>query len=366
VVNEPTFTLYSPYDEASTARYADSVRDEIELVRRLIPSGGAQPVRIYFAPIEDDSGRALPLWQTPSHRSLKGAAMEGEYAFVYVPVRIETSSALYRAASMRGGTLRHELAHLYAARAGLARAPWFDEGLAEEVQAACASESEVELHPFPPNLLRAREWATPGSLALLFGWNTAEELPPAELSRRYVWAQALFRFLCEQRTEERFEARARAVMELGEKTILAREPEWLAWLAHLDALECIRAGAKSSSASERARYVDAMPNLAENGATELFTREADELALALLVDPACMRSAAAFLLFFRAKALRPEDVELLSRSDDPAVILTAQALRARRKEPVDLECARAAWRRVPEGDRARCAVLETLLPGTRD
>jgi hypothetical protein len=79
-----------------------------------------------------------------------------------------------------------------------------------------------------------------------------------------------------------------------------------------------------------------------------------------------MRSAAAFLLFFRAKALRPEDVELLSRSDDPAAILTAQALRARRKEPVDLECARAAWRRLPEGDRARCAVLETLLPGTRD
>jgi hypothetical protein len=366
VVNEPTFTLFSPYDEASTARYADSVRDEIELVRRLIPSGGAKPVRIYFAPIVDDSGRELPPWETPSHRSLKGAAMEGEYAFVYVPVRIETSSAFVRAGFMRGGTLRHELAHLYAARAGLARAPWFDEGLAEEVQAACASGSEVELHPFPPNLLRAREWAKPGSLAVLFGWETTEELPPEDLSRRYVWAQALFRFLCEQRTEERFEARARAVMELGERQILAREPEWLAWLARLDALECVRAGAKSPSASERARYAGAMPSLAENGARELFTRDADELALALLVDPACMPSAATFLLYFRAKALRTEDLARLSLSEDPAVILTAQALRARRKEPVDLECARAAWRRLPENDRARCAVLEALLPGSRD
>jgi hypothetical protein len=366
VVNEPTFSLFSPYDEASTARYADSVRGEIEIVRRLIPSGGAKPVRIYFAPIEDDSGRALPPWQTPSHRSLKGAAMEGEYAFVYVPVRIETSSALLRAVFMRGGTLRHELAHLYAARVGLARAPWFDEGLAEEVEAACESEGEVELHPFPPNLLHARAWATPGSLALLFAWQTSEELPPEDLSRRYVWAQALFRFLCEQRTEERFEARARAVMELGEKEILAREPEWLAWLAHLDALECIRAGAKSSSASERARCIGVMPELAQNGARELFTREADELALDMLVDPACMPSAARFLLYFRARALRTEDVEHLSLSADPAVILTAQALRARRKEPVDLECARAAWRRLPESDRARCAVFEALLPGSRD
>jgi hypothetical protein len=161
----------------------------------------------------------------------------------------------------------------------------------------------------------------------LFGWRR----PSSRLDlSRYVWSQALFRFLCEQRTEERFEARARAVMELGERKILAREPEWLAWLARLDALECIRAGAKSPSASERARYVGAMPSLAENGARELFTRDADELALALLVDPACMQSAATFLLYFRAKACAPRTRATEPRiRDDPTARRPAPAARSR-------------------------------------
>jgi len=363
VVHEATFTLSSPYDDATTADYAASVRDEIGLVRRLFRDDGTKPVRIYLAPIEDDSGRALQFWQTPSHRSLKGAATEGEFAFVYVPRSVEPSAALASALSLRGGTLRHELAHLYAARAGLAQATWFNEGLAEEVESMNESGSELVQNPFPATLLLARKTAGPDTLRRLLAWRLGDDLSDVDRSCRYVWAHALLRFLGEARSDPGFEARTRAVMELDPEAIVAQEPEWLAWLAALDALARIRTGAHSPSARERALSIGVMPSLAENGAPELFTRAADELALEMLADPACMEPAARFLLFFRAREVKVEDLEQLNRSTDPAAILTAQALHAARKEPVDLERARSAWQQVAPDDRLRFIVIESLLPG---
>jgi hypothetical protein len=363
VLEEPEFTLFSPYDAAASAHYADAVRAEIGLLRPLIPDAGTTKVRIYLAPLADEQGRTPEPWQTPSKRSLKGAASEGEFAFVYVPARIEDSSALERAAFMSGGTLRHELAHLYASRAGLARAPWFNEGLALEVESMRSAEGALHAHPFPPYLLVARMHAQPGALQQLLRWSYTDDLSDSERSLRYVWAHALFRYLFEQQAQGGFLERARAIADLGEQALLAREPAWLAWLAGLDALERIRAGAHSASPVERSLCSGVLPVLAESGAPELATRAADELALELLGDPVCVDPAATFLIFFRAPELRAQDIEELDRSDDPGRVLTAQALHARRKEPVDLERARAAWQRVPERERDRLVVPVSLIPG---
>jgi hypothetical protein len=153
-------------------------------------------------------------------------------------------------------------------------------------------------------------------------------------------------------------------MKLDPAALLAQEPAWLAWLAELDALARIRAGARSASKSVRARSIGVMPTLAESGAKELFTRAADELAMEMLVDPACTEPAATFLIFFRARELKADDLERLGRSTDPAAILTAQALHSRRKEPVDLEQARSALQHVPQEDRSRFTLLMTLLFGS--
>ena len=61
--------------------------------------------------------------------------------------------------------------------------------------------------------------------------------------------------------------------------------------------------------------------------------------------------------------LRESDVAALERSAEPALRLTAWALRARRGERVDLDDARAAWAGLPERERARHAVQAALIPG---
>ncbi len=360
VVHDPRFTLYSPYDESATAQYAGAVRGELELVQRLIPDERASVVRLYLAPIEAPPD--LQAWETPSNQSLKGAATEGEYAFVYVPSRPRTSSALEGATFLRGGTLRHELAHLLAHRAGLAGAPWFNEGLALEVESMREAGGELHAHPFPIYVHAARKTAKPGALAELLRWSYGDDLTVAERSLRYVWAQALFRFLAEEQPAQAFVDRARAVHGLAQDALRGREAAWLEWLGKLDALERIRAGASSTSALERALCVGVLPSLAESRVPELFTRAADELALEKLGDPACFEPAVTFLCFFRAKELHAQDLETLERSDDPVLVLAAQALHARRQEPVDLERARGAWRRVPERERAGLSVLAALLP----
>ena len=359
VVHDPRFTLYSPYDESATAQYAAAVGAELELVQTLIPDASTRAVRLYLAPIE--APKDLQAWETPANESLKGAATEGEYAFVYVPSRPRTS-ALARATFLRGGTLRHELAHLLAHRAGLAGAPWFNEGLALEVESMREDGGELHAHPFPIYVHAARRTAKPGALAELLRWSYGDDLTVAERSLRYVWAQALFRFLAEEQPSQAFVDRARAVHGLAGDALREREAAWLAWLGKLDALERIRAGASSTSALERALCVGVLPSLAESRVPELFTRAADELALEKLGDPACFEPASTFLCFFRAKELRAQDLETLERSSDPALQLVAQALHARRKEPVDLDRARAAWGQVPEPERTRLSVLAALLP----
>jgi hypothetical protein len=351
VVHDPDFTLYSPYDAAASADFANSVRAELGLVRALIPDADATPVRIYLAPIE--GGEGLHPWESPSKQSLKGAATEGEFAFVYVPARIAASSALERATHLRGGTLRHELAHLAAHRAGLAGAPWFNEGLALEVESMRKEEGALHAHPFPPHLLLARQSAQAGALGELLRWDYGDEMSDSERSRRYVWAEALFRFLLERQAPGDFLEQARGIRGLGEPALRELEAAWLQWIAKLDALERI----------ERSGCIDVMPMLAEARVPELFTRAADELALSKLGDPACVDPAATFLLFFRAGELRAEDIQALEQSQEPMRELTAQALHARRKEPVDLERARLAWQRVPEAERGRLIVQLALLPG---
>jgi len=330
-------------------------------VRKQLPSERATPVRLYLDPIEDDDGGQLDFWETPSHQTLKGATFDGDAAFVYVSANRDRASPLELATAMRGGTLRHELTHVFAARAGLELAPWFEEGLAQEVESMLASEGELHANPFPWSLQLARKSALPGTLAALLAWRRTDDLSAVERSQRYVWAQALLRYLLEQRTEESLDARARAVKGLDVKQIATEEPNWLAWLAGLDALARIRAGAHSPIESERAIAVGEMPSLAASGAAELLTRAADELAIEMVVDPACTSPAATFLLYFRARELTPDDVERMSRSTDPAAILTVEALHATREEPVDAQRVRSAWQRIAENDRARFAVLEALL-----
>lgn len=357
-VREETFTLGSPYSEAQTALHAEVVRSENALVRRLFAADDAPPVRLYLVPTEADP--ELLEFEGPSVNGLAGGAFDAGFGFVYVRDSGGTPSIV--AAYAGRSTLRHELAHLYARRAGLHRAPWFDEGLALEVESMDEIDGTLEREPFPRALVHARAAYRDGVLDELLEWRRHDGKSSEERAALYIQAHALMRYLTDRAGAGDVLQAAFAVRSLSDDEIRSREHDWESWLRGLDALETIAGGVRHGTAEQRAEYASRLPILAEQGAAELATRQADALALELLDDPACARSAATFLLYFRARALPESDVAALCGSDDPVHGLVGQALRVRRGQPLDLEAARSAWSRLLEEERRSWAVLRGLIP----
>ncbi len=363
IVREATFTLYSPYDEPTSAEYASVVRAQENLVRRLFEDAGAPPVRVYLVPTATDAGQED--WTEVSREGFGAGAFKEGFVFVYVRAEADPASAMMRA-SLSERTLRHELAHVHARRAWPTRASWFQEGLAREIERMPVAEGTLRTSLFPVGLIEARSWARPGSVHELLDWEVWDDLPMAERALRYDASQALFRFLVERQAEGSWMQRVRAVGAMSDEQVAALDAAWLAWLRDLDALERIRAGVSSSSPKERGQSASLLPILAERGARELFRPEADQLALDLLADPATASAASTFLLYFRARDLGETDVASLCASDDPVRCLTGTALRARRGEPFDLARAQAAWSPLSKRERDELVAQKSLIPGLVD
>ncbi len=354
-------TLYSPYGDEGTKPFAGAVVDQSALVRPLFADAGQPPVRFYLVPApKDDDGAPKEIWAQPDHGGVLGTAHREGFVCVYVRAEADPQDARIHAV-FAASTIRHELAHAHARRAGLERAPWFNEGLALEVEGMRASPDGLVLHPFPAALIGARQSAEPGTVRELLGWVNTGASSIELRRRRYCESEALFRFLFDHAGEATWIAGARAVHDLDDASIVALEPAWLAWLGRQNALEAVRAGTRSSKASERAEAASWMPGLAERGASELSTRAADELALELLSDPSTWDPAATFLFFFRAHELTEADLADLCRSSEPARSLTGLALRRRRGERVDPKQAYVEWTKVPAADRPRLESIHSML-----
>jgi hypothetical protein len=366
VVRRDAFTLFSPYDAAATADYASVVDAQTSLVRPVFDDPGTPAVNLYLVPLPDDAEAPDPEpWLGPSRDGWAGAASPTGFAFIYVR-RSARGSAAAMQATLSARALRHELAHVYARRAGLSRAAWFNEGLAREVELMREEGAKLQPHVFPPALIAARESASAGTVQELLQWKLDDGASLEVRALRYDEAQSLFRFLVARQADGDWLQRARVVLALPDAQIVALEPEWLSWLASLDALEAIRRGVRSTSAGERDMCASLLPILAEQGARELCTHAADELALELVSGRMTSSSAATFLLFFRARALTEEEVAGLSASSDPTLCQTGLALRARRGEPFDLQRAQAAWDGVQQPDRTYLVVQRNLIPGLVD
>ncbi len=368
VVRDELLTLYSPYDADVTREYELVLHDEARRASELFGQNGAPPVRIYLIAVADDDPRQLDEPLRPGVLgSTKATAVGADFAVVYVPRETSTDKARLLA-GMNSDTLRHELAHLGSQRAGVVRGEerWFHEGLAQEVAAGDADGVRLDLELFPRALLDARRMAATGAIDELLTWRAGDALASETSVRRYALSHALFRFLFERANGAdgaSFVERTRELCALDASALRALEPEWLAWLSKLDALEAVRRGTQSSSAEERGRAASRLPSLAEAGAPELRTRAADELALALLGEPSTRAGAATFLCYFRERALTDEDLRALETSSDAARRVTACALRARRGERVDLARARASWDALEDADRSALSVAAALIRG---
>jgi len=367
VVEEPGFILRSPYGDEATRPYAAVVRREVDRVRECFGDSSAAPVRIYLVPV---SGSEAPkpdeFWRHASQGGLEGGAFPSGFAFVWVRPDADPSRAMLEA-EMGSSQLRHELAHLFTRRAGLAGRPWFNEGVAQQVEHSQILDGEARWHPFPETLVSARAAFAPGDVARLLAWSLAADgLTGEGRALRYAQAEALLRFLLERSSGTDFVARLREVHALDEKNIAALEPEWGAWLQAQNALAVVCRELASPSPERRYQAAALLPVLAENGACELFSEAADTLALAALRDEQTFGSAATFLVFFRARSLSGGALAELGASRDPREVLLAAALHAQRGESFDLDRARTIWNELDSRSRASCSAPASVIPGLRD
>jgi hypothetical protein len=337
------FELTSPYDAAATDEFARVVGEELGRVEEVLDAASGPPVRVHLVPLDpgaadvhDRDFSAL----FPSHDGI-GGMQHGGFLFVYVAARGTGPTAFVHAEMLRD-TIRHELTHAIALRAGLARATWFDEGLARCVEDMTVDGGRLRERPFPSAIFVARDTARRGTIADLLRWSLRDQQSRETRALRYEQSEALVRFLAERTPGGDWGDRVRRVHALPNDAVLATEPDWLAWLASQDALAAVRAGLARPDPDERARAAALLPVLA-GVARELQSRAADEVALGLLRDPRTRASAETFLVFYRAKDLTPADLAALRADGDPSVVLVGEGLRAQRGEPFDAARAQEIW-----------------------
>jgi hypothetical protein len=337
------FELTSPYDAAATAEFARVVGEELGRVEEVLGAASGPPVRVHLVPLDpaaDDVHDRELAALFPSHDGI-GGMQHGGFLFVYVAAP-GTGPAAFVHAEMQRDTIRHELTHAVALRAGLARATWFDEGLARCVETMTADGDRLRERPFPSAIFVARDTAKRGTVADLLRWSLRDQQSHEARALRYEQSQTLVRFLAERTPGGDWGDRVRRVHELPNDAVVAAEPDWLAWLASQDALAAVRAGLARPDPDERAHAAAMLPVLA-GVAPELRSRGGDELAIELLRDPRTRASAETFLVFYRATALTPADLDTLRAESDPSVVLIGEGLRAQRGEPFDAARAQEIW-----------------------
>jgi len=163
------FDLTSPYDAAATAEFARVVGEELERVEALLGPAGGAPFRVHLVPLDaahTDSRDPDMAALFPARGGRPGAASESGDLFIYVAAPGGGPSAFVQA-EMRRDTIRHELTHVVAHRAGLSRAAWFDEGLAMEIESMTVDGGRLRERPFPAALFIARNAAWSGTIAEL-------------------------------------------------------------------------------------------------------------------------------------------------------------------------------------------------------
>lgn len=359
-IERDAYVLHSPLSQADSEAYARVIDEELARVHAAFGGEPMSARRIYLVELNGARSAGDAPWRSASRDGFEGGAFESGFAFVYV--RDDVSPSFQ--AELGRGTLRHELAHLWLRSHGIAGGAWLHEGVARHVEhmaPAPGAFGGLQAIPFPSAWIAARRATTSGDLAALIDWRLHEGSDAARRALRYDQAESAVRFLLEFEPGATLGERVASLSRRGREEWLVKEAEWIARLRDSDARSTIAAGLADSDASQRRQAAAALPRLAEAGADELATPEADDLARQALLDGETFDSAATFLCFFRARELAVDHLAALEASGLARERLLARALRSRRGESISREAVAADFAALDSVDRARCAVLASLL-----
>lgn len=342
--------VLSPYDADATALWGRALAEELRLVQGLLAARLPPSLTVRLAPVPVTESRGGAFLDTlgaarAGRDWVGGYVLADGTAVVHVP---ERDDAPYFTLQMLRPTLRHELVHVVVRHGDLPRTRWLDEGLASLVEdlPVDARGQAVWDGVVSARTLSAR------ALDPALGWRELAEWPYLDAhaprdreallveARRYALATSLVEYGLRSGDGPFAERLAR---------FLTLEPAWLEtswreWLAQLDVVADVEHALDAADPVLRRDAAYRLAQLAGDARfPELHGERADRVALRALADPVTTASAQRFLLFGRSSAVAQDVVRAMERSRDPLTALTAQALRARRGEPVDQLRVETTW-----------------------
>ncbi|MFN0243157.1 MAG: hypothetical protein ACKVWV_09730 [Planctomycetota bacterium] len=240
-------TLYAPFALAGARGYAELVVEEMRAVGDLFGTTLDTPLSIWLRPvrgvrprieIEGQHVRMIPAGEHP-RRGVEAYA-NGTAVVLYVEEEARGTNAggqpitgQYDPDGYRN-TLRHELAHVWTHRTGIAHTSWFNEGLAEYVESMQLEDGRLVQTDASPLLGHAARLPRERcAIRRLLDWREDgmrihAGLEEADLAAR-VASGAFVHFMLARVEGDSFLARARTLRSLPRDDLLAHEESWQAW-----------------------------------------------------------------------------------------------------------------------------------------
>jgi len=248
IVLEPDFSLYSPYDAVLTRPYVELVREQDRLLGALFQVQPPKPWVVVLIASEDlgvrfdVTGDQLTLGDVRRRtRSGIGGFSSSRTAYVYVakPSLVERPGQApltgVLAPETYTKTVRHELAHLYAALVEIDGPPWLEEGFAHLLESVPVVEGRLHIQDASRSLERARR-VPPDLRDLQRTLELREDLhalaagAPHPFPQGRVLAQAFVHFMLVRLPASDWVAELRRIRATPAAELLTLEPEWRRWI----------------------------------------------------------------------------------------------------------------------------------------
>lgn len=252
VLAEADVTVYSPFDAEHTETLLETVRVNVAAIERGFDVEMPASLEVLYTPVPVDP-LELPADATrgtdwSARLKLAGGAIlavadcdpKRPRVVINVPLVVpliypDGTRELFPMQLDTTRTLRHELAHVGAALAGLEGSTWFDEGIAEEFESR-EFDASGDLVPvaLPANLACARRFHRGYSIENLLLW--AESVRDIEsglavpFSMGRSLAHSLIRYLLDVTPGTSLREQLSAILALSDAELRAHEAGWKAWL----------------------------------------------------------------------------------------------------------------------------------------
>lgn len=349
-----TLTVRSPYGPGTTDDILKMLTQELKGVCKLLGVSIKNPLLVSLDHADSQStGNTIVISEimNPTREGVRGTARTGgSFIQIYVP-RPHPLITMYSLKSLRD-VARHELGHIAYFRSGFFGKTWLIEGFAEYVRTMEMDDKwNLAPPPFPPaELYLAGLKINDHSMLSVLNWPS--KLKDKEKNRAlYHLSHSLFRFLLLPYKDKPLLDAVKRITELSREELLAQENKWKSWVLGLDFLAQIKEGVAADDPEARKIASSLMPWLAEHGYSKVLSPSMDKIAFEFLKDPDTSCYASELLIEYRYNDLDKKDVDELAAFEHPYVMLTGNALKARRGEKYDSAVCEAAYNHLSSNEK---------------